>query len=86
MRVFAIASVFVGLVVFTFLYFQKIEGRLLEALSDPRTIVVILVPFLPAAVLTFLAERARAKFVDFMQLQHGAPQADAPADTGKKKK
>lgn len=88
MRFFAMASVVVGMAVFVFLYFTKIEGRLLEALSDPRTIIIVLMPFLPAAVMTFLAERAQTKFMDFIQLNHGASSApdSAAADTGKKKK
>lgn len=77
LRVFAVVTAIVGLIIFTILYFKVIEGRLQEALSEPRTILIILIPFLPAVVISFLAERARSKFIDFIQTSTGAtPSAD----------
>ena len=83
LRVFAVVTAVVGLIVFAVLYFRLIEGRLEEALADPRTIVIVLMPFLPAVVISILAERARAKFIDFIQTSVGAAPA-ASADAKKK--
>lgn len=85
MRVFALVAAVVGLVIFAVLYFQLIEGRLQEALANPRTIGVVILPFLPAVVLSIIAERAQARFIDFMQVAHGtSPGTEAPAKPRKK--
>lgn len=83
LRVFAFITAFVGLIIFTVLYFKVIEGRLQEALSDPRTIAIVLMPFLPAVVISIIAERARAKFIDFIQTSVGG-EAKPPAEAKKK--
>ena len=83
LRVFAFVTAFVGLIIFSILYFRIIEGRLHEALSDPRTIAIVLMPFLPAVVISILAERARAKFIDFIQTSVGGESAP-PAEEKKK--
>lgn len=67
LRIFALASAIVGLVIFIALYFRNVEGRLEEALHEPQTIALVLLPFLPAVILSFMAERARTKFIDFLQ-------------------
>jgi len=85
LRVFAVITAIVGLVIFTVLYFKVIEGRLQEALSDPRTIAIVLMPFLPAVVVSFLAERARAKFIDFIQTSVGGEVTPTPPAETKKK-
>lgn len=84
MRAFAVVAALVGLAIFAVLYFKKIDGNLVEAMSDPWTLVVVLFPFLPAVVLSFLAERAQARFIDFIQVAHGT--ADTPAAAASKKK
>lgn len=84
LRVFAVVTAFVGLIVFTVLYFKVIEGRLHEALSEPRTIAIVLMPFLPAVVISIIAERARAKFIDFIQTSVGGESKPPPADNKKK--
>lgn len=83
LRAFAVVTAFVGLIIFSVLYFRLIEGRLQEALSEPRTIAIILMPFLPAVVISIIAERARAKFIDFIQTSVGG-ESKPPADDKKK--
>ena len=63
-RFVSLLFVTIGVFVFCAMYIQNIEGRLLQALKDPQTIFIFLVPFLPAAVLTILADRAERKFKD----------------------
>ncbi len=58
--VFALA----GFAVFVALYIRHLDGRLLEALADPATILIVLVPFLPAIVLSFKASKAQRSLRD----------------------
>ena len=65
-RFFALAFAFFGFVIFLFLYFRHIDGRLLDALTNMKTVMIILVPFLPAAVLAWLSSRTEKKFYDIV--------------------
>ncbi len=60
----AVSLVFVvlGLVVFMILYVANVEGRLMEALKNPFTIGMFIIPFLPAAILSFMADRNEKKY------------------------
>lgn len=66
-RLFAVLFAIGGLVMFLYLYLDRVEGRLFDALRDPFVVVIILVPFLPAVVLSWLAgkhERLLEKAMD----------------------
>ncbi|MBU0800251.1 MAG: hypothetical protein KKA05_04535 [Alphaproteobacteria bacterium] len=76
-RMFALVSAFVGLIIFIILYMQTIEGRLEDALREPQTIAIIIVPFLPAVVLSIMAERAQKKFDKFVYADEPGTSADA---------
>lgn len=56
-----------GIFIFCALYIQNVEGRLVEALKDPMTVFIFLLPFIPAAVLTMLADSAEKKFKKMMK-------------------
>ncbi len=62
-RTFSLIFVTIGIFMFCFLYISQVEGRLLEALRDPYTIMVFLIPFMPAAVLTWIADRFEKKYL-----------------------
>lgn len=64
-----VSMVFVvlGLIVFMILYIANIEGRLLEALKNPFTIGIFIIPFLPAAVLSILADKNEKKYAKLAQ-------------------
>ena len=62
-RTFSLVFVTIGIFMFCFLYISQVEGRLLEALRDPYTIMVFLIPFMPAAVLTWIADRYEKKYI-----------------------
>ena len=62
-KFFAIAFAGVGAVVFISLYFKHIDGHMLSALSRLSTVVMIIVPFLPALLFTFLSGRAEKKLM-----------------------
>ncbi len=65
-RFIATIFAFAGLIVFLVLYFKNIEGDVMTALSRPSTIAIILVPFLPAAVLAWKAAKIESKFFDLL--------------------
>lgn len=62
----------IGIFVFCVMYVQNVEGKLLQALKDPMVITVFLVPFFPAAVLSFLADRSEKKYIKMLQAQKDA--------------
>lgn len=61
-RFMSLLFVTIGIFVFCAMYIQNVEGKLLHALRDPMIITVFLIPFFPAAVLTFLADSAEKKY------------------------
>ena len=61
-RFMSLLFVTLGVVVFCAMYIQRVEGRVLEALKDPMIIAIFLIPFVPAAVLTYLADGAEKKY------------------------
>jgi hypothetical protein len=61
-RFMSLLFVTLGIFIFCALYIQNVEGKLVEALKDPMTIAIFLVPFFPAAVLSFLADGAEKKY------------------------
>lgn len=50
-----------GLVVFAIMYFQNTQGDFIGAMRDPFFIVIIVFPFLPAAILSWMAGSAEKK-------------------------
>ncbi len=50
-----------GLLTFIILYVRNIEGRLFEAIANPSTLLMIVMPFLPSVVLTNKAKALRKK-------------------------
>ena len=63
-RFFSFVFACAGVIVFVALYFQNIQGSFLSALTNPFVITIILVPFLPAAVLSFKASRLERQYLD----------------------
>lgn len=66
-RFMSLLFVTLGIFVFCAMYVQNVEGRLVQALKDPMTISVFLIPFFPAAVLSFLADSCEKKYRNLMQ-------------------
>lgn len=50
---------FFGIVMFAYLYLSHYRDDPLRALTDPVFVVTILIPFLPAAVMSWAAARKR---------------------------
>jgi len=66
-RFFAVAFAFTGLAVFIYFYFTNVEGHLLAVLTRPTVIAAVLLPFLPAAALSFIASRTEARFYNYLE-------------------
>lgn len=64
LRLFAFVFAFVGVILFVVLYFQNIEGSFWSALTNPFVVTILVVPFLPAAVLSFMASRLERQYLD----------------------
>lgn len=62
-RTFSLIFVTIGVFLFCYLYVSNVNGRMMEALRDPFTILIFLIPFLPAAVLTWVADRFEKKYL-----------------------
>ena len=61
----AVSMVFVvlGLIIFMILYVANVEGHLIEALKNPFTLGMFIIPFLPAAVLSIIADKNEKKYI-----------------------
>ena len=64
LRLFALIFAIAGLGVFLVLYVQNIEGAFFSALTNPFVVTIIIIPFLPAIVLSWIARRVERKYID----------------------
>ena len=85
-RFFALAFALIGVVVFIMLFFRHIDGQIFEALRDPSIIAFITIPFLPAVVLSLMAQKTEQAFAKLGKSTAAAAEATAkPAAPAKKK-
>lgn len=84
-RIFALAFAVMGLVIFAYLYMTHIEGNFSEVLRNPSIIVILLVPFLPAIVLSLLAQKFERQFAKLGKTAEAAAAAAAQNAAPKKK-
>lgn len=71
-RMYRLASLvfaIMGLVVFAVMYFQNTQGDFIGAMRDPFFIVIIVFPFLPAAILSWMAAGAEKKLEALLESQ-----------------
>lgn len=61
-RLFALIFAVTGLVIFMVLYFQNVSGAFFSALTNPFVVTIVIIPFLPAAVLSWKASRLERKY------------------------
>lgn len=62
-RAVSLVFVVIGLIAFLMLYIANVEGRVMEALKNPVTILFFIIPFLPAIVLSILASKNEKKYL-----------------------
>lgn len=65
-KVYRVASLLfltIGVFVFGILFVQNVSGRISEAMREPATVLIFIIPFLPAAVLTLMADRFEKKYL-----------------------
>ncbi len=65
-RLSALVFTLAGLGLFAFLYFRISEGNVFAALSNPGTIILLFVPFLPAIFFLWRAGKAEAKLLEIV--------------------
>lgn len=70
-RFTALVFAVIGLLIFLYLYFKDISGDVLTALANPAIVAVILFPFLPAAVVSWMAARTRKKLMKTLETLAG---------------
>ncbi len=61
-RFFALFFAVIGFGIFLIFYLQNIDGQIFTALTEPRTLWMILLPFLPAVILSYIAEKTSQEF------------------------
>ena len=71
--VFAVA----GLLVFIVLYFRNVDGNIIEAFRQPLLIGAMIIPFLPAIILSIKADKTRKKLMAILE----KPGGDTPEKT-----
>ena len=66
----AMAAIFVavGLIIFVMLYIKNVEGDLLAALKHPSVVLMLLLPFLPAIVLSWKAQKTEKKLFAILKI------------------
>jgi hypothetical protein len=61
-RLFAILFAGAGVIIFVILYLQQMEGDIVNALKDRAFLTILLLPFLPAFILSLIAKRLESKY------------------------
>ena len=61
-RALAIFFALVGIIMVVQSFVTRVDGHFLDAMRNPLTIIMILVPFLPAFVLSLLSQKAEREF------------------------
>lgn len=56
-RILTLIAIVLGVSLFVFLYQRGVEGRLIQALREPVTVLILIFPFLPAIILSWLSGR-----------------------------
>lgn len=59
---FSLIFVVVGAVLFAYIYFVRYSGNI-TAVANPVELILIVVPFIPAGIMTFLSKRSEGKAV-----------------------
>lgn len=70
-RFFALAFAFTGVAVFVTLYMRDVHGQLLEALRDPSIVGLVLLPFLPSVILSYMAQKTERQFAALVTKPEG---------------
>lgn len=72
LQVFADIFAVFGIFMFIYIYLTQYQNNPAKALQDPTFVITILVPFIPAAVLAFVASRKRAKIRQTIEQNNAA--------------
>ncbi len=87
-RASALFFAVMGVVILIQTFLSHIDGHFMEAMKKPATIVLIVMPFLPAVVLSLMAQKAERDFAALKPFERaedkagdksGSKGADTPA-------
>jgi Na+-transporting methylmalonyl-CoA/oxaloacetate decarboxylase beta subunit len=56
-----------GIFLFAYIYFQHFQADPMSAIKNPAFVVILLVPFIPAAVMAYLASQKRRKIRQLLE-------------------
>lgn len=70
LRMCALFFAVTGFIIFMVLYMKNVDGQVFKALSEPRTMFMIIVPFLPAVVLSKMADKAQKQFMKLLKTEN----------------
>lgn len=62
-----------GMFLFIYIYLSEYQNNVDKAMRDPTFILTILMPFLPAALLAFIASRKRKKIRALVEQEKNNP-------------
>ncbi len=65
-RFLAIVFAIVGAAIFAVIFQMQAEGNIQKAVTDPIVVGMILLPFIPAALLSFISGRCNDKLRDLL--------------------
>ncbi len=83
-RLMAIIFAMVGTVMFLTLYFKNVDGNIIGALKRPLLLCMMIIPFLPAIVLSRRAHKYRKALLALTAKPEAAATAAAPAPAPEK--
>ncbi len=66
-RFIALVFFCLGLALFAFLYYQHVEGDVVAALRRPATVMILLLPFLPAVIFSWMTMRTENRFMKVLE-------------------
>ena len=75
-RFIALCFLIAGVALFIVLYLRYIQGDALAALRQPVLVLILLIPFIPAAVLTSMAGKAQKNLMAIMDEHIKTPAED----------
>lgn len=71
-RIAALIFAVCGVAVFGFMYYYTTNGNALKVLENPYIIVILVIPFLPAVILSWQATRNEKKLMALLESQKDA--------------
>lgn len=72
-RLFALIFALTGVFIFVSLYLSNFEGSFFSTMTQPSVVLMLIIPFLPAIVLSWVAARMEKKVIASLSASESAP-------------